>query len=150
MCVVVCSVCCVCCVFCFVRSPHPPPDLPSTDNPLPDRPPLDRPKFRSFFSPLPPHFCSFCLSLGVFSLNSGGFCEDGDPQICTFGLSGCRVKPRRLRGRRGSTTTRELQTSTFQGPGASNTPKFNGPHPPGPHPFGGPTLATEETVFGPN
>ena len=26
-------------------------------------------------------------------------CEDQDPQMCTFGLSGCRVKPRRLRRR---------------------------------------------------
>ena len=46
--------------------------------------PLDRPKFRSF---LP--------SLGVFSLNFGGVFEDWGPQMCTFGLLGCRVKPRR-------------------------------------------------------
>ena len=40
--------------------------------------------------------------------------------MCTFGLSGCRVKPRRPTrpGRRGShTTARELQTCTFEGPG---------------------------------
>ena len=60
------------------------------------------PKFRSFFR-LPPPFRSFCLSLCVFLLNFGGVCEDRDPQMCTFGLSGCRVKPRRLRGRRGFT-----------------------------------------------
>ena len=29
--------------------------------------------------------------------------EGRDPQLCTFGLSGCRVKPRRLRGRWGFT-----------------------------------------------
>ena len=47
--------------------------------------------------------------------------------MCTFGLSGCRVKPRRPTrlGRRGShTTARELQTCTFHGPGASNTTKI--------------------------
>ena len=60
-------VCCVCCVCCCVRSSPLPPDLPPPDNPLPDRPLPDHPlpdssKFRSFF-PLPPPFCSFCLSL---------------------------------------------------------------------------------------
>ena len=37
---------------------------------------------------------SFLPSLGVFSLNFGGVFEGWDPQMCTFGLSGCRVKPR--------------------------------------------------------
>ena len=33
-----------------------------------------------------------------------GWClKRRDPDMCTFGLSGCRVKPRRLRGRRGFT-----------------------------------------------
>ena len=40
---------------------------------------------------------NFALSLCVFSLNFGGLCEDRNPQMCTFGLSGCRMKPRRLR-----------------------------------------------------
>ena len=39
---------------------------------------------------------SFLPSLGVVSLNFGGVIEGRDPQMCTFGLSGCRVKPRRL------------------------------------------------------
>ena len=47
-----------------------------------------------FFSLLlPPPFRSFSLSLGVFSLNFGCFFEGRDPKMCTFGLSGCRVKP---------------------------------------------------------
>ena len=71
--------------------------------------------FALFFFPLPPHFRSFCLSLGVFSLNFGGLCEDPDPQMCTFG---------------------ELQTCTFQSLGA---PPFGAP-PFGPPPFGPPPL----------
>ena len=43
-------------------------------------------------------FRSLLVSLGVFLLNFGGVCESGDPQLCTFGLSGCRVKPLRLWG----------------------------------------------------
>ena len=50
-------------------------------------PPPDRPKFRSFFSLSRHHFVLFFLSHCVFSLNFGGFCEDQDPQMCTFGLS---------------------------------------------------------------
>ena len=48
--------------------------------------------FALFFS-LPPQF-SFSL-LGVLSLNFVGVFEGGNPEMCTFGLSGCRVKPRR-------------------------------------------------------
>ena len=48
----------------------------------------------SFF-PLPPQF-SFSLSV-VFSWNFDVF-EGRDAQMCTFGLTGCRVKPRRLCG----------------------------------------------------
>ena len=48
-------------------------------------------------------FCSFCLSLGLFSLNFHGFCDDRDPQLCTFGLSNCRVKLRRPRSSRSFT-----------------------------------------------
>ena len=57
--------------------------------------PLDRPKFRSFCSLSRRKIRSFLPSLGVFSWNFGGVFEDRDPQICTFGLSDCRVKPRR-------------------------------------------------------
>ena len=55
------------------------------------------PKFSLFSFPLPPPFRSFSLS-GVFSLNFVVFFEGRDPQMCTFALSGCRVKPRRLWG----------------------------------------------------
>ena len=61
------------------------------------------PKFRAFFSLSRHKIRSFLPSLGVSSLNFGGVFEGRDPQMCTFGLSGCRVKPRRLRGRRGFT-----------------------------------------------
>ena len=48
-------------------------------------------------------------------------------QKCTFGLSGCRVNPGgpTRPGRWGShTTTRELQTCTFERTGASNTTRI--------------------------
>ena len=52
------------------------------------------PKMSLFFpSPAPISFFLFS-SLGVFSLNFGVF-EGRSPQMCTFGLSDCRVKPRR-------------------------------------------------------
>ena len=80
--------------------PSPGPPFPWTALPL-VRPspgpalPLDRPKFRSFFTLSRRTIRSFLPSLGVFSLNFGGVFEGRDPQMCTFGLSGCRVKPRR-------------------------------------------------------
>ena len=71
-------------------------DRPSPGPPFPwTALPLDRPKFRSFFSLSRRKIRSFLPSLGVFSLNFGGVFEGRDPQMCTFGLSGCRVKPRR-------------------------------------------------------
>ena len=72
-------------------------------------------------------FHSFFPLLGVFSWNFGGVFEDRGPQMSTFGLSGCRVKPRRLWGRRAPHDTRELQTCTFQGPSLQKNkqPKFN-------------------------
>ena len=79
------------------RTPSPgPPEPPSPGLPLPDPPPLDRPKFRSFCSPLPPPFSLLFPLLAVLSLNFGGVFEGRDTEMCTFGLSGCRVKPRRL------------------------------------------------------
>ena len=108
-----------------------------------------------------PSFRSFCLSLCVFSLNFGGVFEGRDPEICTFGLSGCRVKPRRLRGRRGFTrqpenskrahltppalqtpqkfhekTPRERQKEQKWGGRGKKSAKFWPPHPSGPPPFG--------------
>ena len=61
--------------------------------PPPDNPPPDRPKFRSFFSLLAPQFSFFFLSLGVLSRNFVGVFESRNPEMCTFRLSGCRVKP---------------------------------------------------------
>ena len=69
----------------------PPPDPPPPDPPPPDPPPPDCPKFRSFF-PFPSIFILFFPLFLSFSWN---VFEDRDPQMCTFGLSGCRVKPRR-------------------------------------------------------
>ena len=51
----------------------------------------------ALFSLSRPHFRSVSLTLCVFSLNFG-VCEGRDSQVCTFGLSGCRVKPRRPLG----------------------------------------------------
>ena len=71
----------------------------SRTTPTPDRPSAGPPKILLFFFlPLLPQFSFFPPLLGVFSLNFGGVFEGLDPQMCTFGLSGCRVKPRR-RGR---------------------------------------------------
>ena len=55
------------------------------------------------------------------------------PEMCTFGLSGCRVKPRRLWGRRGFTRPRERhkKSKTVAGKG-KKTRNF------GPPPFGAP------------
>ena len=160
--------CCLCvcggCVQDFwALSPGP----PSAGPPLP----LDRPKFRSSFSLSRRKFLSFFSLWEVFSLNFGGVFEDRGAQMCTFMLSGCRVEPRRPHqtGPPGlHTTARELQTRTFERPGASNTTKIPradtpereermkfpvgeskkkreisgpppfGPHPSGPQPFGPP------------
>ena len=100
--------------------------LPGTALPL-DRPSPGPPKISLFFYPLPPQNSFFSSLSGVFSWNFGGVFEGRDPQMCTFGLSGCRVKPRRPHqtGPPGlHTTTRELQTRTFERPGASNTTKI--------------------------
>ena len=63
--------------------------------PLRRTPSAGPPKFRSFFPSPATVFILFSLSCWSFSLNFGGVFEDRDPQMCTFGLSGCRVKPRR-------------------------------------------------------
>ena len=51
------------------------------------------PNFRAFFSLSRHCFHSFLPLSGVLSLNVGGVFEGRDPEMCTFGLSGCRVKP---------------------------------------------------------
>ena len=86
-----CGVCCLLFVVVFVVRVG--GVVVGLDHPAPDSPPPDRPNFRSFFSVSRHHFRSSSLSLCVFSLNFGGFGEDRDPQMCTFGLSACRVKP---------------------------------------------------------
>ena len=57
----------------------------------------------ALFSLSRPHFRSFCPSLGVFTLNFGGVLEVlGPSNVHVLEFSGCRVKPRRPRSRRGS------------------------------------------------
>ena len=74
-----------------------PPPFPGTALSR-DRPFPGPPKMSLLFFLLPPQN-SFCSSLsGVFSWIFGGVFEGRDPQMCPFGLSGCRVKPRRPRG----------------------------------------------------
>ena len=70
----------VVCVLLSFRRTGPPSAWPPSAGP-----PLFQTSFRtarppkiSLFFPLATHFCSFCLSLVVFSLKFGGFCEDGD------------------------------------------------------------------------
>ena len=84
-----------------------PSDLPPLDSAGPScaGTPLGRTPLRrtaqnfALFFPSPATIVTlFCLSLGVFSWNFGGVFEGRDPQMCTFGLSGCRVKPQRLWG----------------------------------------------------
>ena len=48
------------------------------------------PKFRAFF-PLQPHFFLLFPLLRVLSCNFGGVFEGQGLEMCTFGLSGCRV-----------------------------------------------------------
>ena len=104
--------------------------LPGTVLPL-DRPspgppfPWTTQNFALFFSLSRRKIRSFLPSLGVFSLNFGGVFEDRDAQMCTFGLSGCRVKQRRLRGRRGFTRQPEnSKRAHLRAPALQTPPKF--------------------------
>ena len=91
----VCVVCCVSVLLCAVcvcggcvqgLSAGPPSAGPPSAGP---------PKISLFCFPSPATvFILFSLSCWSFSLNFGGVFEDRDPQMCTFGLLGCRVKPR--------------------------------------------------------
>ena len=121
-CAVLCCAVLCCAVLCCVVlcPPHPPPDPP-----LPDRPPPDRSKFRSFFFPLPPHFFSFCLSLGVFGFGAAGAPHDNPNAHQTppkfHDKTPCeRQKERKWGGER------EKKAQNF------------GPPPFGPHSFGAP------------
>ena len=117
--------CCLCgggCVQDFWAS-HP-------DPPPPDRPSPGPPKISLFFSCLPPEFSFFLLSLGVFSLNFCGVFEDRDALMCTFGLSGCRVKPQQPHqtGPLGLVRTRQPENSKrahFRAPALQTPPKFH-------------------------
>ena len=121
VCVCVCAVWWVCVFVCGVLCVRCPRNRPSRD-----RLPLDRPKCRSFFSLSRRTIRSFLSSLGVFSLNFGGVFEGRDPQMCTFGLSGCCVKPQRLRGRRGFTRQPEnSKRAHLSVPALQTPPKFN-------------------------
>ena len=82
--------------FLFLRRTSPPPE-PLPGPPSAGPPSAGPPKISLFF-PLPAHIFalfSLSLSLEVFSLNFGGVLKGGETQTCTFGLSACRVKPRR-------------------------------------------------------
>ena len=54
------------------------------------------PKISRFFPFSRHNFLSSFPLLGVLSLNFGGVFKGRDPEMCKFGLSGCRVKPRGL------------------------------------------------------
>ena len=69
---------------------HLPPDPPSTGHPS-----AGPPKISLFFFPFPPPFRSFCVSLGLFLVEFWWCFEGRNLEMCTFGLLGCRVKPRR-------------------------------------------------------
>ena len=75
-----------------------PLDRPSQDRPSQDRPSQDRPKFRSSFSLSPPQNWFFSSLSGCLLVEFWWCLKRRGGQMCTLGLSGCRVKPRRLRG----------------------------------------------------
>ena len=145
------------------------PSGPHSSGPLRRTPPLRRTTQNSaLFFPSPATIFILSLSFGVLSLNIGGvFLKAGNPEMCTFGLSGCRVKPRLFLGRRGFTRQPEIskraplralvlqtppkfheedtQRETKRGRGREReknakfqAPHPSGPHPSGPHPFGPP------------
>ena len=101
VCVVVWSVGAVCVQdFCgCVQDLGAPPRLPPPPDPLlvsRTSPPPDRPTFRFFF---PSPATIFILSSSLWGSSRGilvVLLKRHDTQMCTFGLSGCRVKPRRL------------------------------------------------------
>ena len=111
---------------------------------LPDRPAPDRPKFRSFFSFPATISLFFCLWL---SSNFWWCLKCQDPQMCTFGLLGCPVKPRRQIPPFGAPTTHcgsKNKLAQLGLPKVGLFPPF-GAHPSGPTPCGfshlsGPTL----------
>ena len=104
---------CGCCGCCWFGLPW--TTFRRTPPPL-DPPPPDRPKFRSFSS-LSRHRSLFLRLSGCLLAEFWWCFEHRNPEMCTFRLSGCRVKPRRPHqtGPPGlHTTAPELQTCTFQ------------------------------------
>ena len=96
-------------------------------------------------------FALFCLSLGVFSLNFGGVFE-GHPKMCTFLALGLSCETKASSGAPGlHTTTRELQTCTFQAPALQTPPKFHEktPREGKKSEFFGPPTLRDPTVRGP-
>ena len=106
-----------------------PPDNPAPDNPPPDNPPPDRPKFRSFFSLLPPQFSFFSPSLG------GPFVEFW---WCFWRPGPCNVHVRALRlscetpaappDRAAGARTQQPENSKrahFRAPALQTPPKFH-------------------------
>ena len=156
--------------------------LNQTPNPKPQTlrwilPPLDcagPPKISLFFFPHPPQSSFFLPLLGVLALNFGGVFENQGPQMWTFGLSGCRVRPWWLRGRRGFTRQpenskrahfRALQhhQNSTKGPrregeknennggrGKTKREIFGPPHPAGPPPFGPPPFGAHPSGHHPS
>ena len=106
---VVCVVCCVCCVcvlcvlyvLCFVCSPTCRWTALFRTALFRTALPRTAQNFAFFFPSPVPSLLFLSLSL------SGCLLVDRDSQMCTFGLSGCRVKPRHLRGRGGFTRQSE-------------------------------------------
>ena len=96
VCVCVCVVCCVLCVCVWWVCSGPFRRTPLRRTAL-RQTPLRRTaqNFALFFPSPATVFILFSLSCWSFSLNFGGVFEDRDPEMCTFGLSGCGVKPRR-------------------------------------------------------
>ena len=127
----------VCSRFSWVRprcgcSPRP----PSAGRP----PPPDRPKFRAFFNPLPPHVHSFFPLLVVLSWNFGGVF--GAVHVWALGLS--REDPQEREERKNIVTGEGKKKREILGP-----PPF-GAHPSGLHfSFFGPLTRTSPTWTNP-
>ena len=103
----------------------PSPDPPPPDTPPPDHLPPDPPKISLFFSSPATIFILSSSLGGPFVEFLVVFLKAGTLEMCTFGLSGCRVKPRRLWGSRGFTRQPEnSKRAHFRAPSASNTTKI--------------------------
>ena len=84
------------------------------------------PKISLFFFSLPPEVSFFLPSLGGLLVEFWWCLKRQDPQMCTLGLSGCRVKTRRLRGRRGFTRQPEnSKRAHLSAPALQTPPKFH-------------------------